>query len=147
MRDAKKIRLRHAYLGALTAEQIARAHAISKSVLHRFWADEKAAGNLPAVRPHFVERSRPTPPPSIEDRRDMMWCEVFADDDGEDNRRFAAPTGALLDLLRKHHGAIDYAHAHQVPRAWLRLDHPGAPAPRRDMQRAMCTAFDAGAYR
>lgn len=155
MREAKQIRLRHGYLGPLTKAQIARAEGVSEHVIARFWAAEKASGALPAVRPHFVERSAPVAEQAIEV---VIEAEVdLADDDTATpagaigppiyapNPRFDAASDALLAALRKHHPDLDRDGAQDVSRDLRRFDLRGMPTPTQGMLMAICRAADFGA--
>lgn len=168
MREAKKIRLRHGYLGPLTKAQIARREGISEHVVARFWAAEKAAGGLPAVRPHFVERSAPLVEQVIEDVIEVeAEAEVDLDDDTATpagaigppiyapNPRFEAASNALLGALRGHHAALDRAGVQDAPAAWLRapieiirfsagVEEINRHLPTRDKLLAQCRAADLG---
>lgn len=162
MREAKKIRLRHAYLGPLTADQIARANAISKSVLHRFWAEEKAAGALPKVRPHYVEKTTLPPEapalvvavPAPEDAAKPARAEA------DDEAPLASPApsydrqcAALLDAMRLHHPELDNVREQSASPHWLRqmieiiawrvgVDEINRLLPSRIKLVAMCRARD-----
>lgn len=133
MRDAKKNRLREAWHGPLTAEQIARSGAVGEKWLRRFWAAEKAAGRLPeGPRPHFLDRCQRAEP-----------AEVILDDDspiGEPNRTYERECEAALTALVEHH--VDHPAAHTAPAAWLRFDGKGAPTPTHAMLMRMCRAHD-----
>lgn len=158
MREAKKIRLRHAYLGPLTADQIARSAAISTSVLRRFWAEEKAAGNLPNVRPHYVEKTT-LAAPVVEPQAARELAVAIgetpaaeADDETDDEPPLAgrqpsyvAQCDRLLESMRKHHPELDHAGVQDVSANLLRFDLRGMPMPTHGMLMAMCRAADHGA--
>lgn len=126
MREAKKIRLRHAYFGPLTLREIARANSIGEKMLERFWKAEKIAGRLDDVpRPYFARYCKPAPDAEAaravhEDALADMADEIAADDDdspiGDFNPRYDAQCDAALAALREHHPTAEQA----PPAAWLR---------------------------
>lgn len=134
MRDAKKKRLREAWHGPLTAEQIARAAGIGEKMLRRFWAAEKAAGNLPeGPRPHFLDRSQKAEP-----------VEVIPDDDSP----IADPNRVCEYECRQHLAALHREHGEKLatdqdaPPAWLKFDGRGMPVPTHAMLMRMCRDQD-----
>ena len=138
MRETTKIRLRHGYLGALTKAQIARANGVSEITVERFWRGEKAAGVLPAVRPHFAEQTTVPAPRAhaVGDPDDMPDA---------DEPPAPAPLGDMLAALRQHHADLDRAGAQEVSRDLLRFDLKGMPLPMHGMLMAICRAADANA--
>lgn len=137
MREAKKKRLRDAWHGPLTAEQIARSSALGEKTLRRFWAQEKEAGRLPdGPRPHFVARSKVATTVELGIDRDLAL------DDAEPNPSCETQCLASLEAIRAHHADIDNAEAHTVPREWLRFDGKGVLPPTHAMLMAMCRAHD-----
>jgi hypothetical protein len=133
MRDAKKKRLREAWRGALTAEQIARSAGIGEKMLRRFWAAEKVAGRLPdGPRPHFLDRSQKAEP-----------VEVIPDDDSpiaDPNRVCDWECRQMLAALQREHSAP--ALDHDAPDAWLKFDGKGMPTPTHAMLMRMCRDQD-----
>ncbi|WP_315721651.1 MULTISPECIES: hypothetical protein [unclassified Bradyrhizobium] len=139
MREAKKVKLRHAYLGPQSRAQIARANAVSESTLQRLWAKGKAAGILPDVRPHFAEQTT-LPVPLAGFVGDDLDNEL---DDESLTSLVKAQSARLLNALHTHHADASQSTAHCVPAAWLRFDRKGAPTPTHAMLMAMCLAHDA----
>jgi AcrR family transcriptional regulator len=112
MRETKKLKLRAAWFGPMSAEAVAKANGTSKNTVRRFWKDEREAGRLPdEARPHFADR-----------------CKAVADDDVKrlaepidvsdltpihaPNPRFIRQCDALLAALRTHHADLDRPAAH-----------------------------------
>jgi hypothetical protein len=146
MREAKRIKLRHAYFGPLTLREIARANAVGEKMLERFWRDEKAAGRLAnAPRPFFAKFCQPDPAPAAEVALDAGDDALGFDADetpiGQHNRVCKTECDALLAAMRKHH--VDRPAAHCVPEAWLRFDLKGMPTPPHAMLMTMCRMRDA----
>jgi len=131
MRDAKKKRLRDAWHGPLTAEQIARSAGIGETKLRGFWAAEKAAGRLPVgPRPRFADRSQP--------------AEVIADDDSpiaDPNRVCEYECRQMLAALHREHGDM-LARDQDAPPSWLKFDGRGMPTPTHAMLMRMCRDQD-----
>lgn len=142
MREAKKIRLRHAYFGPLTLREIAKANAVGEKMLERFWREEKLAGRIANVpRPHFAKYCAPAPAPEPV----LVEADDIADVSGETpigdfNRRFERESDEMVEALRRHHP--DTHGRHLAPAAWLRFDAKGMPTPSHVMLMRMCRVLD-----
>lgn len=58
MTPAAKQKLREEFLGPRTVGEIAKRTGLNWRRVNRFWKAEKAAGRLPEVRPHFLDRCK-----------------------------------------------------------------------------------------
>jgi len=141
--------LRHAFTTPLPIDQIARRVRLSESTVKRFWAEQKAAGTLPEVRPHFAERCKRTEPDSpapigigdaINDA--APFIDKAATPIAAPNPTYVHECDMLLDALRRHHGRESIA-LHVMPRDWLALDVDRHFAPTEHMLARWMRARDA----
>jgi hypothetical protein len=141
MKNRNHDRLRRAWYGPLSAQQIARQFGYSSAVaVQNFWTREKRAGRLPCdeVRPHFIKYASPAASPSLDLgalvdaaadpalMREIDRSERLSER-GESLARVASDQS--LAALRKAHPDLDHPAAHSVPNAWLKFDQRGAEPP------------------
>lgn len=141
MRSARRHRVRVAWYGPLTPEQVARRFGLpSANAVKCFWKQEKRGGRLPCdeVRPHFIKYASPAASPSLDLgalvdaaadpalMREIDRSERLSER-GESLARVASDQS--LAALRKAHPDLDHPAAHSVPPAWLKFDQRGAEPP------------------
>lgn len=111
----KQDKIRLAWHGTRTADQVATQFGLSVGTVRNFWTDEKKAGRLPNLpcRPSFAARNIPVepaalaPPPAAVSRPDAPATEIDFDDCGQvfGEMPTCIPAGdPLLVRLKLAHG-------------------------------------------